>query len=116
MRGIVALRLSSAAATEREATRRGYVVSDAEITAYLTTQTDRALQVDGDVARTVWEANGYATAQEYIQDPAVRGVARQMLLGSKMFSDMTKADPGFDVQSFVAKLKASVDIEVLFTP
>lgn len=109
-------RLASTAAIAAEATKRGYTASDQEITAYLTAQTNGMVAEYPAVAAAVWAANGDGDAAAYINDPNVRAMTAGMLAGAKMLTAMHDADPGFDYRAFVEQLKASVSVELLFTP
>jgi len=109
-------RLATGDAVAKKAAALGYTVSEAEITAYLTDQVNKALQLEPAGIAAVWAANGNADADAYVHDPNVRAIAARLITGGRMLSDMAAADPKFDAKAFTTSLRATVKTTLRFTP
>lgn len=109
-------RLAAAAGLADEATRRGYTASDAEITTYLTRQTQAALATNPAGAAAVWAANGDADGNAYVNDPKVRALTARIIAGAKMLEAMRAADPSFNDQALGEQLRAGISVQLYFNP
>lgn len=103
-------------AVARRIAQRGYTVSDAEITAFLTQQAQDINSHAPNEWSALLSANGMANIQDYVNNRVIRDTARQMLAAQEMFADLQSNDPTFDPNTWVDGLAQSVVVQLNFTP
>ncbi|MBF6604059.1 MAG: SurA N-terminal domain-containing protein [Chloroflexi bacterium] len=95
-----------------EAVRRGFVVTDAEVSTYLAQQVQGALDAPSADLDAVLAANGDADLAAYQADPKVRQSARDLLLMRKLVDSLSEGNPKFDYLAWRSQLRAAATVEI----